>query len=64
MRYGQTILLVGIILAFAASVGVSADHIVEAVVHTSKSTMVDLRVDAGHRQLFRLSFSLVPAPRP
>jgi hypothetical protein len=61
MRYGQTILLVGIILAFVASVGVSADHIVAAVVGARTTTLVDLRVDAGRWELFRLSFTLAPS---
>jgi hypothetical protein len=63
MRYGQTILLIGIILAFVAWMGTVAERVVDAVsVHDRTTELVDLRVDAGHYALLRLSFTLVGAP--
>jgi hypothetical protein len=64
MRYGQSILLVGIILAFAASVSASVARIVEAVADVRDTTAVDLRLHAGHFQLLRVSVTLVPAAVP
>jgi hypothetical protein len=55
--------LIGIILACAAWIGVVAKRAVDVVsVHDRNTTLVDLRVDAGHHQLFRLSFTMVAAP--
>jgi hypothetical protein len=63
MRYGPSILLIGIILALVAWVGVVAERVVDLVsVHDRNTTLVDLRVDAGHHELFRLSFTMISAP--
>jgi hypothetical protein len=63
MRYGPSILLLGITLALVAWIGVVATRVVDLVsVHDRNTTLVDLRVDAGHRELFRLSFTMISAP--
>jgi hypothetical protein len=63
MRYGHTILMLGIILGFVAWVGMVAARVVDVItVRERNTTLVDLRVDAGHHQLFRLSFTLINAP--
>jgi hypothetical protein len=55
--------MVGIILALVAWVGVVAHRVVDLVsVHDRNTTLVDLRVDAGHHELFRLSFTMISAP--
>ena len=63
MRYGPTILLLGILLGVVAWAGLAAERVVDVVsVHDRNTTLVDLRLDAGHYQLFRLSFTLITAP--
>jgi hypothetical protein len=61
MRYGPTILLIGIILGLVAWIGMAAERVAN-VLQDRNTTLVDLRVDAGHHQLFRLSFTLITAP--
>jgi hypothetical protein len=61
MRYGPTILLIGIIVGLVAWIGMAAERVAN-VLHDRNTTLVDLRVDAGHHQLFRLSFTLINAP--
>jgi hypothetical protein len=63
MRYGHTILLIGISLALVAWIGVTATRVVDFFsLHDRDTTLVDLRVEAGHHELFRLSFTMVGAP--
>jgi hypothetical protein len=63
MRYGPTILLLGILLGAVAWIGVVAERVVDVVsVHDRNTTLVDLRLEAGHYQMLRLSFTLITAP--